>query len=381
MAHLGPLVVRTGQFTGRSPNDKFIVEEPSSRDKIWWGDVNSPIDEERFQELHRRMAAYLQGKDVFVQDCFCGADPEYRMPIRIITQYAWHSLFARNMFIQATPDELANHQPEWVEPLKVDLGDFSLYEIPPNSHAIAALLALGILRYTDVPKLDPDSAESVDIQARAMAAAIRVVQAEVADPAWMRLEPAALLDEQWFADRASEIARKTSVPQHGVHEGPEPDTVFMTAADASGMGCLYAQNHHGVYRSDDGGLSWTSIADGLPSDFGFVMLAHPTVPGTAWVVPLVADRERVPPEGRLRLHRTRDGGRTWSEVGAGLPDGAWTAVLRDAACVVPVGGDGGSLLAFGTRDGCVYVSTDDGETVELVASHLPDVLCVRALAG
>ena len=114
MAHLGPLVVRTGQFTGRSPNDKFIVEEPSSRDKIWWGDVNSPIDEERFQELHRRMAAYLQGKDVFVQDCFCGADPEYRMPIRIITQYAWHSLFARNMFIQATPDELANHQPEFV---------------------------------------------------------------------------------------------------------------------------------------------------------------------------------------------------------------------------------------------------------------------------
>lgn len=114
MAHLGPLLVRTGQYTGRSPNDKFIVDEPSTRDKIWWGDVNRPIDNERFDELHRRMAAYLQGKDVFVQDCWCGADPDYRMPIRIITQYAWHSLFSRNMFRQASREELPNHKPEFV---------------------------------------------------------------------------------------------------------------------------------------------------------------------------------------------------------------------------------------------------------------------------
>lgn len=114
MAHLGPLVVRTGQYTGRSPNDKFIVDEPTTHDQIWWGDINRPFDMDRFDELHRRMAAYLQGKDVFVQDCWCGADPEYRMPIRIITQYAWHSLFARNMFIQAKPEELINHQPEFV---------------------------------------------------------------------------------------------------------------------------------------------------------------------------------------------------------------------------------------------------------------------------
>jgi phosphoenolpyruvate carboxykinase (ATP) len=114
MAHLGPLVVRTGQFTGRSPNDKFIVREPSSQDDIWWGKVNRPIDAERFDELHRRMLSYLQSKDVFVQDCWAGADPDYRMPVRIITQYAWHSLFARNMFIQATPDELAVHEPDFV---------------------------------------------------------------------------------------------------------------------------------------------------------------------------------------------------------------------------------------------------------------------------
>jgi phosphoenolpyruvate carboxykinase (ATP) len=114
MAHLGPLVVRTGVYTGRSPNDKFIVDEPSSREHIWWGPSNRPIGEDRFNELHRRMASYLQGKDVFVQDLWCGADPEYRMPIRIVTQYAWHSLFVRNLFIQPSPPELAVHDPQFV---------------------------------------------------------------------------------------------------------------------------------------------------------------------------------------------------------------------------------------------------------------------------
>ena len=114
MSHLGPLVVRTGQFTGRSPNDKFIVDEPTSREHIWWGSVNRPFELEIFDELHRRMASYLQSKDVFVQDCWAGADPDYRMPVRIITQYAWHSLFIRNMFIQASPEEIAVHQPEFV---------------------------------------------------------------------------------------------------------------------------------------------------------------------------------------------------------------------------------------------------------------------------
>jgi phosphoenolpyruvate carboxykinase (ATP) len=114
MAHLGPLVVRTGQFTGRSPNDKFIVDEPTSRGCVWWGEVNQPISEERFDELHRRMASYLQGKDVFVQDCYSGADPDFRLSVRIITQYAWHSLFARNMFILPEPTELASFEPEFV---------------------------------------------------------------------------------------------------------------------------------------------------------------------------------------------------------------------------------------------------------------------------
>ncbi|MCL4294293.1 MAG: phosphoenolpyruvate carboxykinase [Anaerolineae bacterium] len=113
LAHLGPLLVRTGQHTGRSPNDKFVVREPSSADKVWWGKVNRAMEPAQFETLHRRLLAYLQGKDLFVQDCFAGADPQYRLPIRIITETAWHSLFARDMFIQAKPEELATHTPQF----------------------------------------------------------------------------------------------------------------------------------------------------------------------------------------------------------------------------------------------------------------------------
>ncbi|SEL55089.1 hypothetical protein SAMN04515665_11484 [Blastococcus sp. DSM 46786] len=160
---------------------------------------------------------------------------------------------------------------------------------------------------------------------------------------------------------------------------PEPpeygQCVHKVAVDAGDTARMYAQNHFGVFRTDDGGGSWTSIADGLPADFGFPIAASPTVPGTAWVVPLVADVQRVPPDGRLRVHRTQDAGGSWTEVGAGLPDGAWTAVLRDAFCTDDHETTG---LYVGTRDGCVYASADEGETFTLVAEHLPDVLVVRA---
>ncbi len=95
----GPLVCRTGQHTGRSPNDKFIVREPSSEDRVWWSKVNRPIDAGRFETLHQRMLSYMEGKEIFVQDSYAGADPRYRLPVRIITEQAWHSLFARHMFI------------------------------------------------------------------------------------------------------------------------------------------------------------------------------------------------------------------------------------------------------------------------------------------
>jgi len=113
IAHHGPLVVRTGQHTGRSPNDKFIVRDSTCADKVWWGKVNRALEPEQFQRLRQRLLAYWQGRDLYVQDCFVGADPHYRLPVRVVTETAWHSLFARNMFIQARANELADHSPEF----------------------------------------------------------------------------------------------------------------------------------------------------------------------------------------------------------------------------------------------------------------------------
>ncbi len=114
IAHLGPLVVRTGHYTGRSPNDKFIVREASSASRVWWGDANRPMELQRFEALRERLLAYLQGRDVFVQDCFVGADPLYRIPIRVIAEAAWHSLFAHNMFIIGAPTAPRMHGPQIV---------------------------------------------------------------------------------------------------------------------------------------------------------------------------------------------------------------------------------------------------------------------------
>jgi phosphoenolpyruvate carboxykinase (ATP) len=111
LAEMGSMVVRTGQHTGRSPEDKFVVREPTSEDKIWWGKVNRPIDAEHFDRLRKRMFAYLKGKDLFVEDSYVGADPAYRMPVRILATRAWHSLFARTMFIPPCPEQLVEHVP------------------------------------------------------------------------------------------------------------------------------------------------------------------------------------------------------------------------------------------------------------------------------
>ena len=113
VVHLGPIAVRTGQHTGRAARDKFIVEDERSRDKVWWGEVNRPFSPERFKLLFHRLQAYLQGRELYIQDCFAGRDPKYQVPIRIITETAWHNLFARNMFIQAKPEQLPDHVPEF----------------------------------------------------------------------------------------------------------------------------------------------------------------------------------------------------------------------------------------------------------------------------
>ena len=110
----GPLVAKTGQHTGRSASDKAIVRESTSENHVWWGEYNRPLAPDKFDELFGRMQGYFQGRDVFVQDCCVGADPEFQMPIRVVTELAWHSLFVRNMFLPLkTNEEYRRHIPEF----------------------------------------------------------------------------------------------------------------------------------------------------------------------------------------------------------------------------------------------------------------------------
>jgi phosphoenolpyruvate carboxykinase (ATP) len=110
----GPIICATAPHTGRSPNDKFVVTEASSERNVAWGKVNRPIDERSFDGLLARMQQWAAGRELFVQDCYAGADARYRLPIRIVTEKAWHSLFAHHMFIPETdPRKRADHDPQF----------------------------------------------------------------------------------------------------------------------------------------------------------------------------------------------------------------------------------------------------------------------------
>jgi phosphoenolpyruvate carboxykinase (ATP) len=114
LAAEGPLVARTGQHTGRSPNDKFVVKEPVSEQHVHWGNVNRPIDEAKFDALHRDLMAYLQDKELFALDAWAGQDPKFRLPIRVVNEFAWHNAFARNMFIpEDDAAKRAAHEPQY----------------------------------------------------------------------------------------------------------------------------------------------------------------------------------------------------------------------------------------------------------------------------
>jgi hypothetical protein len=138
---------------------------------------------------------------------------------------------------------------------------------------------------------------------------------------------------------------------------------------------LYLQNHGGVYRSDDEGGIWKSIADGLPADFGFPMVVHPHDPDTIYVFPIQGGERRYPPAAEARVWRSRDAGNSWESLGEGLPDGFFVAVMRDAMCADDHTTPG---LYFGARNGSVWGSADAGETWTSVVSDLPDVMVVRA---
>jgi hypothetical protein len=160
---------------------------------------------------------------------------------------------------------------------------------------------------------------------------------------------------------------------------PQPEfgqCVHKIARDAIEPNRLFLQNHRGVYRSDDEGRTWTSIADDLPADFGFAMVAHPRRAGVAYNFPIVSDGDRMPPDRACRVYRTDDAGATWTALTDGLPQhDYYGSVLRDALCADDADPAG---LYFGTRNGEVYASADEGERWTVAAEHLPDVLCVRA---
>jgi phosphoenolpyruvate carboxykinase (ATP) len=112
LCHDGPLAVRTGHHTGRSPGDKVFVREPGSEEDLWWGDINLPIEPARFETLYGRLRAYLQMKDVFVQDLHACANPRHRLKVRVITEYAWHSLFVRNLLLVPPDSDLEGFVPD-----------------------------------------------------------------------------------------------------------------------------------------------------------------------------------------------------------------------------------------------------------------------------
>ncbi len=151
--------------------------------------------------------------------------------------------------------------------------------------------------------------------------------------------------------------------------------VHKVARDAADPDRLYLQNHGGVYRSDDQGHTWSDIAEGLPSEFGFAMVTHPRRGDTAYSFPIADAGARWPVDGRARVARTTDAGDSWELLGEGLPDGFFAAVMRDGMCVDdhdPAG------VYFGGRNGTVFASADEGETWQRIAQDLPDVLVVRA---
>jgi len=137
LAAEGPLVCRTGLHTGRSPNDKFTVAEPSSEQNIAWGKVNKRMEEAQFDALHRDMVSALSGKELYVLDCYAGADPAYRLPVRVINEFAWHNLFCRNLFID-DPEAAAAQAPEFT------IIDSPSFKADPRRHGTASEVVIAL---------------------------------------------------------------------------------------------------------------------------------------------------------------------------------------------------------------------------------------------
>ena len=112
-ASSGALAINTGEFTGRSPMDRFIVKDKITEDKVWWGDINIPFESDKFDALYNNVVSYLNDKEIFVRDAYACADEDYKLNIRVINEYPWSNMFAYNMFLRPTEEELTNFDPEW----------------------------------------------------------------------------------------------------------------------------------------------------------------------------------------------------------------------------------------------------------------------------
>lgn len=113
LSSTGALAVDTGEFTGRSPKDRFIVMDEITKDAVWWGDINIKFDADKFDSLYNRVAAYLANREVYVRDAYACASDKYKMNLRVVTEFPWSNLFASNMFLRPTEEEIMNFDPEW----------------------------------------------------------------------------------------------------------------------------------------------------------------------------------------------------------------------------------------------------------------------------